>query len=279
MLFKIGDFSRFCRITVRTLRYYDEIGLFKPVHIDQNSGYRYYSVEQMPRLNHIIMFKELGLSLDDIKDLLLNGIPVKHIRQLLQVKKAEIQERLNQDSKKLGHVEEWLDTIDKDGLTPIVTGIQIKVVPEFKVISRREKGTYEETLLKLSEELKSVLNRRENQMSVTITGPVLMLCYDDEYKEKDADIEIAIPISGEISSGGSSYEVRVLPEVRVISAIHNGPYQNIGKVYTQIFKYADEHELKIITPVRETYFNIQGAVAENELLTEIGCPFKKDDSG
>jgi DNA-binding transcriptional MerR regulator len=50
-MFKIGDFSRLSRVSVKALRYYDEIGLLKPVRVDQFTGYRYYSADQLPRLN------------------------------------------------------------------------------------------------------------------------------------------------------------------------------------------------------------------------------------
>lgn len=278
MLFKIGDFSRFCRISIRALRYYDEIGLLRPVFIDQITGYRYYSMEQLSRLNHIIMLKDLGLSLDDIGGLLQNGLPVNHIKQLLQVKKAEIQEHLSHDNRKLRQVDEWLDKINKDGTTPIDTGIQIKAIPAVKVMSKREIGTYEGTLLKLEEELKCVLNCQENLADITITGPLIMLCYDEEYKEKEADVEIALPISGKVTPGDQSIEIKVLPEVRVISAIHQGPYSNIGKVYVRIFEYADEHNLRLILPSRELHFNKQDDVPEEDLLTEIQCPFNEVDS-
>ena len=56
-MLKIGDFSRLSRVTVKALRYYDEIGLLKPVEVDRFTGYRYYSVDQLPRLNRIIVLK------------------------------------------------------------------------------------------------------------------------------------------------------------------------------------------------------------------------------
>ena len=88
MEYKIGDFSRISRVTVRTLRYYDEIGLLKPVRVDEYTGYRYYSIEQLPELNRIVMLKEIGLSLDDIGGMLNGNTPAGYIKQLLQVKKV-----------------------------------------------------------------------------------------------------------------------------------------------------------------------------------------------
>ncbi len=275
MIYKIGDFSRLCRVTVRTLRYYDEIGLLKPVKVDQFSGYRYYSIEQLPKLNRIIMLKGIGLSLDDISGLLHNGMPVEYLRQLLQVKKSEIQERVNQDSGRLRQVEVWLDKISKEGIMPTDIYIQRKSVPALRVISKREIGTYEETPDKLMKELRHHIQPLEIKGSVTITGPVMMLSHDEEYKEKDADIEVALPISGEVSVNEALIEVKTLPKCEVISAIHKGSYYNMDKAYAQIFEYAEEHNLKLVTPLRELYLNEVGEVPEDELLTEIQFPFKE----
>lgn len=96
-MLKIGDFSRLSRVTVKALRYYDEIGLLKPVKVDRFSGYRYYSVDQLPRLNRIVVLKNLGLSLEEVSQLVNNDLPAEHIRQLLQVKQAEIRQRLQDE--------------------------------------------------------------------------------------------------------------------------------------------------------------------------------------
>lgn len=67
--FKIGEFSRLGRVTVRTLRHYGEIGLLKPEIIDRQTGYRYYSAGQLQKLLAIVQLKELGFSLAEIRDL------------------------------------------------------------------------------------------------------------------------------------------------------------------------------------------------------------------
>jgi effector-binding domain-containing protein len=274
MLYKIGDFSRLCRVTVRALRYYDEIDLLKPVQVDQTTGYRYYSIDQLSKLNRIIMLKEMGLSLDDINRIMHDNIPVDYIRRLLQVKMAEIQERLNQDSGRLRKVEAWLSKINKEGLMPTDMYAQMKYIPELRVISKREIGTYEETTAKLLNDLRQQINQLNNPETVKVTGPIIGLFYDDEYKEKDADIEIALPVSGEISINDAYIEVKTLPKCKVISATHLGPYYDMGKAYSQIFEYAEEHGLKLITPIRELYLKYVEEVPEDELLTEIQCPFE-----
>src|SRR5262245_23300759 len=65
-MFRIGEFARFTRVSVKMLRHYDEIGLLPPARVDQATSYRYYSASQLPRLNRILLLRELGFGLDDI---------------------------------------------------------------------------------------------------------------------------------------------------------------------------------------------------------------------
>jgi len=66
VMLKIGDFSKVSLVSVKALRYYDELGLLKPARVDAFTGYRYYSASQLPRLNRILVLKDLGLSLQQI---------------------------------------------------------------------------------------------------------------------------------------------------------------------------------------------------------------------
>ena len=68
MLYKIGDFSKKCGVSVKTLRYYDEINLFKPIDIDLFTGYRYYSDDQLDDIKVILMLKDTSFSLEEIKE-------------------------------------------------------------------------------------------------------------------------------------------------------------------------------------------------------------------
>ena len=68
MLYKIGDFSNISGISIRTLRYYDDIDLFKPKEVDLFTNYRYYTIEQLDDLKLINELKEIGFSLEEIKN-------------------------------------------------------------------------------------------------------------------------------------------------------------------------------------------------------------------
>ena len=71
---------------MKTLRYYDQLGLLKPAEIDRFPSYRYYSARQLPRLNRILTFKDMGLSLEQIADLLENDLSIEQVCSMLQTK-------------------------------------------------------------------------------------------------------------------------------------------------------------------------------------------------
>src|SRR5215471_7553207 len=92
-MFRIGDFSRIARVSARLLRFYDELGLFRPAHADPQTGYRSYTIAQLVELNRITVLKELGFSLEQIGDLLKSPPDAAALRHLLLLKRDDVIER------------------------------------------------------------------------------------------------------------------------------------------------------------------------------------------
>jgi DNA-binding transcriptional MerR regulator len=111
---KIGEFAQACRVTVRTLRYYDEIGLLKPAHVDHWTGYRYYARDQAARLNRITTLKDLGLSLEQIGPLLDNDLAPAEVRGMLKLKQAELTDQVRELETQLSRVRAWLGEVEKE---------------------------------------------------------------------------------------------------------------------------------------------------------------------
>jgi F-type H+/Na+-transporting ATPase subunit beta len=111
-MFRIGLFANLCRVSVNALRYYDEIDLLKPEFVDQFTGYRYYTAGQIPRLNRILGLKELGLSLEEISRLLDGDLPVDQFRQMLRDKKAELEQRIEEEQAQIKQIEARLRQIE-----------------------------------------------------------------------------------------------------------------------------------------------------------------------
>ena len=114
-MFRIGEFAQIAQVSTRQLRFYDQLGLLRPVRADPQTGYRYYSIRQLPRLNSILALKELGLSLEQIGPLLEDSISVAELRGMLTMKRAQIEQALHEEAARLRHIESRIAQIDSEG--------------------------------------------------------------------------------------------------------------------------------------------------------------------
>jgi len=126
-VFRIGLFAKLCQVSVSALRYYDEIGLLKPSQVDPFTGYRYYTAEQVPRLNRIISFKELGLALDDIQRLLAEEVPADRLKAMLYEKARSLESTIEAQTKQLKRVQARLKQIEWEGSPEQVSGYIAKL--------------------------------------------------------------------------------------------------------------------------------------------------------
>jgi len=113
-MLKIGEFSRLSQVTVKTLHHYDELGLIKPAHIDPVTNYRFYTVEQLPRIHRIMALKEMGLSLEQIGIMLEKELPTDEIRGMLHFKQAQIHQEMREAQRQLSLVEFRLRMIEAE---------------------------------------------------------------------------------------------------------------------------------------------------------------------
>lgn len=87
-MIQIGQFAKENNVTVKTLHYYEKIGLLYPLKVDQSTGYRYYSKEQSKILENVTFLKNLGLSLSEIKDIVTEQITANQFVEILEKKKS-----------------------------------------------------------------------------------------------------------------------------------------------------------------------------------------------
>src|SRR5512141_2439465 len=137
-MFKIGDFSRLSQVAVKTLRYYDEIGLLKPREVDRFTGYRYYSASQLSRLNRILLLKDLGLSLDQIGRLLEDDLPPAQLRGMLKLRQAEIERSIEQEETRLARVAALLNQIEQENTVMSNYDVVIKKVAPVRIAAIRD---------------------------------------------------------------------------------------------------------------------------------------------
>ncbi|MDN7024577.1 MerR family transcriptional regulator [Methanoculleus sp. FWC-SCC1] len=273
----IGMFSLVTHLSPKALRLYDEKGLLVPAERDICTGYRYYTYAQIERAVRIKNLLWLGFSLDDAATLLCarDQGDAGRVRSLFAVRLVATEREI----RRLHAVQEVLQQQDplSGGFRMSVTEPEIKEIPALRVISRRERGVYQETIPRLIGELCTFLEAGGGQQpAVKMAGPVMFICHDEEYRETDADIEIAIPVSGRVSVDTAAIEVRSLPAARVVSVLYTGPYPGVATAYEKAFAYLGSHGLVPAGPTRELYFNDPTEVPETELLTEVHVPVREE---
>jgi effector-binding domain-containing protein len=270
-MFKIGEFSKLSHVTVKTLRYYDRIGLLKPAKVDRWTSYRYYSADQLPRLNRILALKDLGLSLDQIARLLDEDLPADQIRGMLRLKQVEIQEQLEEEQVRLARVEQRLRQIEQEE-TMSTQEVALKKMPAQVAASVRDVIPSFSDLGQLFGEIFAYLGRHR----INPAGPPIGIYYDEEFRERDADVEVAVPVTGAIPEG-DRVKKRELPAVEEMACIvHQGSYETVGGTYGQLMAWIEANGYRMVGPVREVY--VRGPESGGDpstYVTEIQLPVEK----
>lgn len=269
-MFKIGEFSRFSQVTVKTLRHYDQLGLLKPVKVDRFTGYRYYSASQLPRLNRILALKDLGLSLEQIGDLLEGDLSPDQIRGILRLKQVEIQEQVQEEQARLARVEQRLKQIEQEETMP-TQEVVIKKAPPQAVASVRDTIPIAQ-VGQLFGEIFAYLGQRQ----VNPAGPPVGIYYDEEFREEAVDVEVAVPVAGSVPES-DRVKGQQLPAVEKMACIvHEGSYETVGGTYGQLMGWVEANGYRMAGPVREVY--LRGPESGDDpstYVTEIQLPVAK----
>lgn len=267
-MFKIGEFSRFSQVTVKTLRYYDKLGLLKLAKVDRFTGYRYYSASQLPRINRILALKDLGLSLDQIAQLLEGDLSPDQIRGMWRLKQVEIQQQVQEEQARLARVEWRLKQIEREETMP-AQEVVIKKVPPMAVASVRD--TVPVTQIgQLFGEVFAYLD----QHKVGPAGPTIGIYYDEEFHEEGVDVEAAVPVSGPVPSGKRVKGRELLAVEEVACIIHEGNFDNLNSTYGQLMAWIEANGYRMAGPIREVYVQFTGPDATTN-ITEIQLPVAK----
>ena len=271
-MFKIGDFSRLSRISVKALRYYEEIGLLKPVSVDKYTGYRYYSAEQLREINLVTAFKEPGLSLDEIGTMISKNLTTAQIKELFAAKLGDLHQRVTEEQRQLGMMEKLLVQIEQEGTMSNYQVIVKKVQPQIVASMRGILPTYGDVETFYGE----IFKHLGKKMIFKPTGPTMLICHDGEYKEKDVDVEVVVPIKKSVSSSEKVkvYELPVLEQAA--STIYKGPYEGIGEAYSELMTWIQNNGYTVDGPDREIYLASPYDTKDpSQYVTEIQFPIKK----
>jgi DNA-binding transcriptional MerR regulator len=233
-MFKIGDFSKLGQVSVRMLRHYDQLGLLKPGHVDRWTGYHYYTVEQLARLNRIVALNGLGSTLQQIADLLEreDQLPVERLRGMLMLRRAVIAQELLAKQMQLAGVEARLRQIELEG-QPSPYEIVVKTIAPVAVASLRQVVPLMSEMGYYCEQLYRSLYQRLEVAGITPLTPEITLYHHQEYIEIDLDVETGVVIDADHvrrSLSTSDLTLRTLPAMEsAATLIYEGSFAGLGQ--------------------------------------------------
>ena len=273
-MFKIGDFSKLCRVPTSMLRYYADLGLLEPAHTDKFTGYRYYNADQIPRLNRILALRDLGLSLEQIKTLLDENLPPEEIRGMLRLKQAEIEQRVQEEQSRLARVAARLRQIEQETHMPVLE-VVVKHIETQHVLGLRETIPVPPYLGKLMHEAFGAMNSNRIQPA----QPPIAIFHDEEFKPSDMDVELAIPVAESVNAilllaDGRQLTAYDLPAIPLAACvIHAASYDLFEETYALLGQWIADNGYRVVGPSREIY--LTRSDNPSGPITEIQWPVEK----
>jgi DNA-binding transcriptional MerR regulator len=282
-MFKIGEFSRLSRVSIRMLRHYDQLGLLTPSQTDQFTGYRYYSADQLPRLNRILALRDLGFSLEQIAGMLDEELSTDQLLGMLKLKRAEVEEQMQLEQQKLARLEVRIRQMGESPRHGAYDVVLRDIEPELAA-TYREVAADDDRIQQMFDLVEVYVAQYEGARA---DKPPFSIYYDDEYREKDVDAEVAVPLKYAISES-ESIHVRHFPRLsNVACVVHVGEYAEIYQAYNALLAWIEANEYRMVGPIREVYlrFGADGlnfelpptylGSDENEYVTELQLSVEK----
>jgi DNA-binding transcriptional MerR regulator len=269
--FKIGEFSKLCQVTIKTLRHDETVGLLTPAEIDEWTGYRYYDTSQLRRMSNIVYFKRLGFSLEEIADILEESLEMptaEAIRAKIAQAGREV-ERLLWRSAELAKLEERL--LKREN---IMEKVFEKSLPSRIFATHRRKVASYQELFNL---MPNVIGPEMQRLGCECPDP--QSCFTVEHQSEHGK-EIDIEYFEAVKESGQDSELitfKTLPEEPLALCInHFGAYEGMPQSFADLYDYAEAQGYKPTGLARFCYIDgIWNKESEDEWLTEIQLPVTK----
>jgi predicted transcriptional regulator YdeE/DNA-binding transcriptional MerR regulator len=266
-MLKIGDFSKLAHVTVKALRHYANLGLLQPVWTDRLNGYRYYSLGQLPRLNRILALKDLGFSLDQIRELLDAELPPARLRQLFDLKQQELHQKVQAEQARLNRVAERLDHIDLEGCLPEYE-VTIKSIPALPTVSMRAMVPVMSDLPEQCRLMQRMIENWATSADLSHTGSWMVLYLNQDYHERNLDIQIALLLDRQVRLAAKqqrkAIQLSLLPPVESMASFLQPTSTPIYEPsYTALYTWIERNGYHISGPARELYLIDSGESQAN----------------
>ena len=265
-MFRIGEFSKMSKTTIKTLRYYDEVGLLKPEETDRFTSYRLYTTQQLLKLHRIQQYRQIGLSINEINAIMLGS----SLEPILHKRKAELIAELDDGKDQLSRIEFILN-----GEKPMSYSATVKQLPECIVYSKKMTIPNYNAYFEVIPAIGEAIGKKYPELKCATPEYCFVIYLDGEYKETDICIEFCEAVDKMYPDFDDIVFKKVEP-VTAISVMHKGAYTGIGEAYAFIYDWIDKNDYIAADNPRESYIDgIWNKENEADWLTELQIPIVK----
>lgn len=256
-MYSIGDFAQLGRVSVRMLRHYDALGLLAPAHVDKDTGYRSYRAAQLSDLNRVLAFKDLGFSLQQVKDLLDEDLDVAELKGMLRLRRLELATTLAADRERLARVEARLRLIETEGLASDLH-VLVKHVPSLRVaaLSAIASGYEPDDIGPVIGPLFERLDDLLASSGCSSSGPGIAT-----YQPVSGGVRVqaTCPVASDVTTADLPREagLRVvdLPPIEAAATVYRGRMSDSSVVTHALARWIDAHGYLAVGYARELYLD------------------------
>jgi DNA-binding transcriptional MerR regulator len=271
-MYRIGQFSKFTKITVKALRFYEEEKLLEPCFVDPGSGYRFYESAQLPVAHKIVSLRQCGFSIQDIRQIL-SG---RNLPSLFSDRKKQLEARASETALQLASINHYLENLGKE--IPLNHQIVVKELPRVIVYGKRmvveSYDSYFSEIPKIGEE---ILAANPDLKCVDDPPYCFIMYHDGEYRDHDIDVEYCEAVL-KIGRDTETVKFKVIEKVpQAACVLHKGPYSLLWNAYDAVFRWIEDNGFVAVGPPRESYIDGIWNKGKNESqwLTEVQVPLGK----
>ena len=253
---KIGEFSQLGQVSVRMLRHYDKLELLKPARLDPFTGYRYYTLEQLPRLNRILALNDLGFTLQQVGELLESDLTVEQLRGMFIARQKELERELLAGTTRLHQVAVRLNQIEHEDKSLDDYEIVVKSVPAFVVAGIRSIVPTADVVGQYCDAQFAELYAWLSAHGMRPDGPTINFYHMLEYRENDVDMESAVILEGDVPPLPAAGDIRVRETQAVThmaSLIQPMSFQHLAGDILTLLKWVVANDYQFTGPVREIH--------------------------
>ncbi len=269
-MYRIGQFSKIAKITVKALRFYEEEGLLEPAHTDAVSGYRYYSTEQLPRAFRIVALRQCGFGIPEIRRILAG----RDVPALFADKRRELETRAIETARELSSINHYLERLASE--RSLEYQVVVKQLPRVLVYSKRTVARDYDEYFEIFPALGEWMMAVNPALRCVEDPPYCFIRYHDgEYRERDIDIEICEAVTGR--GNGKTIEGVEFKTIEGVAeaacVLHKGPYSRLPEAYAAVFGWIEDNGCVAAEPPRESYIDgIWNRDSDEDWLTELQVP-------